>query len=184
MTYGGRTLEALARLGIAPELVARRGLCEHPEADGLVVAETARDGREHLLIPAAAQAWNEMRAAAAADGVTLYIISAFRSVQRQMELIERKLAAGEALERILTVVAPPGFSEHHSARAVDIGSPGAPVLDGAFDRTPAFLWLNAHAGAYGFVLSYPEGNAAGYQYEPWHWCFHHSVQGASLSAAT
>ncbi|MDR2877480.1 MAG: M15 family metallopeptidase [Chromatiales bacterium] len=175
MIYSDRTMAALTKLGIAPERVAGRGLCEHPEEDGLVVAETARDGREFLLTPAAAQAWNAMRTAAASDGVTLYIISAFRSIERQVELIERKLAAGETLDSILTIIAPPGFSEHHCARAIDIGSPGAPVLDSAFDRTPAFLWLRAHAGAYGFVLSYPEGNAAGYQYEPWHWCFHAAV---------
>lgn len=171
MAYGTKTLQALQRLGIPSALIEARGLCEHAEAATLELAELGVDGRRHMLLPAAARAWRELRAAAAAAEVDIHIVSAFRSVDRQVELIERKLAAGQPLEQILTVIAPPGFSEHHSARAVDVGSPGAPLLDRDFDRTPAFRWLQAHAGGYGFVLSYPEGNAAGYQYEPWHWCF-------------
>lgn len=172
MPYGTKTLRAFARLGIEPALVEARGLIEHREAAVLELAEEGANGRQHLLAPGAARAWRGMRAAAAADGVDMHIVSAFRSIERQTELIERKLAAGQALAQILTVIAPPGFSEHHSARAVDIGSIAVPVLERCFEDTEAFRWLLAHAAAHGFVLSYPEGNAAGYLYEPWHWCFH------------
>jgi hypothetical protein len=41
-------------------------------------------------------------------------VSAFRSVERQAEIVRRKLAAGGRIEEILTVCAPPGFSEHHT----------------------------------------------------------------------
>lgn len=181
MAYGTKTLQALDRLGIAPALIEARGLCEHAEATEFELAERGADGREYLLLPSAARAWRAMRAAAADDGVQIHVVSAFRSIDRQVELIERKLALGEPLDRILTIMAPPGFSEHHTARAVDVGSPGAPVLDRDFDRTPAFLWLHAHAAGYGFLLSYPEGNAAGYQYEPWHWCFHDGDQRLSAT---
>jgi D-alanyl-D-alanine carboxypeptidase len=172
MPYDIKTLRALARLGIEPALVEARGLIEHREAAVLELAEEGANGRQHLLAPGTARAWRGMRAAAAADGVDMHIVSAFRSIDRQTELIERKLAAGQALERILTVIAPPGFSEHHSARAVDVGSIAVPVLERCFEDTAAFRWLLAHAAGHGFVLSYPEGNAAGYLYEPWHWCFH------------
>ncbi|MDX9740051.1 MAG: M15 family metallopeptidase [Gammaproteobacteria bacterium] len=170
MRYGPRTLAALARAGILPEAVAGRGLREYEEASELEPVETGADGRVYLLAPHAAQAWRALSAAAAADGVRLYIVSAFRSVDRQLELIERKLARGDALSDILSVIAPPGFSEHHTGRAVDVGCPEAAPLEREFDRTPAFRWLRSRAGEFGFLLSYPEGNPQGYQYEPWHWC--------------
>lgn len=172
MGHGAKTLEALMRLGIEPARIAARGLEEFQEAQTLELAEIGRDGRRHMLIPPAARAWRELRDAARAEGIEIYIVSAFRTIERQVELIERKLAAGQALDEILTVVAPPGFSEHHTARAVDVGSPGALPLDEDFDRTPAFHWLRERAVDHGFVLSYPEGNSAGYCYEPWHWCWH------------
>ncbi|MDP2370951.1 D-alanyl-D-alanine carboxypeptidase family protein, partial [Rhodoferax sp.] len=106
-----------------------------------------------------------------ADGIDLFIVSAFRSVERQAEIVRRKLASGQSLETILAVSAPPGFSEHHSGRAVDLSTPGVAPLEPAFDQSPAFAWLVQRAAVFGFRLSFPEGNAQGYQYEPWHWCF-------------
>ena len=67
--------------------------------------------------------------------------------------------------------APPGCSEHHTGRAVDIGTPHCKVLDEEFEQTEAFDWLVRFAGKFGFRLSYPRGNSCGYAYEPWHWCF-------------
>ena len=113
-----------------------------------------------------------MRAAALEDGIELQVVSAFRSIDRQAEIIRRKLDAGQCIDDILCVSAPPGFSEHHTGRAVDIGTPGSPVLETAFEQTAAFAWLVANAGRFGFHMSYPENNRWGYQYEPWHWCHH------------
>ena len=127
------------------------------------------DGREHRLTPVAAAAWQGMRAAAAADGVELHLVSAFRSFDYQIELIERKLARGVAIEEICRASACPGYSEHHTGRAVDIDTPDYPGLSEDFEQTAAFEWLCRHAAAHGFSLSYPRGNAAGYVYEPWHW---------------
>ena len=128
------------------------------------------DGREHRLVPEAAAAWRRMKRAAAGDGIALSIVAAYRSVQRQTEIVRRKLAAGKSLEQILTVSAPPGFSEHHSGRAVDLTTPQAPALDSAFAETPAFEWLERRAHEFGFTLSYPAGNPEGYEFEPWHCC--------------
>jgi D-alanyl-D-alanine carboxypeptidase len=72
---------------------------------------------------------------------------------------------------VLSVTAPPGYSEHHTGRAVDVATPGSPVLETTFEQTRAFSWLQKHANNFGFYLSFPQGNASGYQYEPWHWCF-------------
>lgn len=162
----------LAELGIATALVTARSLPECAEACELALAETGDDGREHRLTPEAAAAWKAMKAAALEDGVVLQVVSAFRSVDRQADIVRRKLAAGLSIEAVLCVSAPPGFSEHHSGRAVDVGTPGSPVLETGFEQTAAFAWLESRAGEFGFRLSYPRGNPCGYQYEPWHWCYH------------
>jgi D-alanyl-D-alanine carboxypeptidase len=158
----------LADLGIAWESLAARGLQPHAEAQCLEVAETGADGRLHQLTPAA---WRALKAAALADGVALCIVSAFRSVERQAAIVRRKLDAGQDVDTILTVSAPPGFSEHHTGCAVDISTPGAPALEADFEATLAFAWLAAHAAEFCFRLSYPAGNPQGYSYEPWHWCY-------------
>lgn len=165
-----------AELGISRQLLAARGLCECEEASCLEVAEAGADGKDHLLVPAAASAWRNLKAAALGDGVSLFIVSAFRSIDRQAEIVRRKLEAGVSIEAILTVCAPPGFSEHHSGRAVDLSTPGSRSLEVEFEQTPAFTWLRAHAADFGYYLSYPIGNQSGYQYEPWHWCFSVEVQ--------
>jgi D-alanyl-D-alanine carboxypeptidase len=161
----------LEELGISPELIAERGLHLCVEAAHLELAEIGADGREHKLTPRAAAAWQHMKDAALQAGVHLFIVSAYRSVDRQIEIIQRKLDAGQKIEDILCVSAPPGFSEHHTGCAVDLGEPDTPLLDVCFDQTAAFSWLQQQAGQFGFVLSYPADNPQGYQYEPWHWCY-------------
>ena len=71
------------------------------------------------------------------------------------------------------VSAPPGFSEHHTGYAVDIGDADVPDanLSVAFEETAAFEWLEVNGPRYGFELSFEEGNEQGVQYEPWHWRF-------------
>lgn len=119
-----------------------------------------------------AHAWWRMKLAASSDGVTLICISAFRSVDRQRRLVEHAVQAGEPRDVVLRRLAPPGHSEHHSGRALDIGTPGCPPADAAFADTIAFRWLTAHAVEFNFRLSYPPGNASGFIPEPWHWCWH------------
>jgi zinc D-Ala-D-Ala carboxypeptidase len=167
--YEERVRAALETLGISLELVQARSLPICPEPDTLVVAEIDARGREQRLAPAAASAWSKMKAAAADAGVELHLVSAFRSFDRQCEIVRGKLAGGQSLEQILAVSAPPGFSEHHTGHAVDIGSKADDALEEAFERSEAFEWLSTHASRYGFFLSYPRGNPYAYSYEPWHW---------------
>ncbi|MDN5923810.1 MAG: M15 family metallopeptidase [Xanthomonadales bacterium] len=127
--------------------------------------------REQHLTPPAANAWRRMRDAAADAGVILQPVSAFRSIDYQIELIENKLARGQAIEQILAVNAAPEFSEHHSGRALDLTTPGYPSLEEAFENSPAFAWLQQHAHTFRFALSYPRDNPNGIIYEPWHWCW-------------
>ncbi|MBI3148633.1 MAG: D-alanyl-D-alanine carboxypeptidase family protein [Betaproteobacteria bacterium] len=169
-----QTLDA-ADLQSATQLASARGLARQAEA--LVLERVAVDaaGREFFLSPEAAAAWRNMQAAAAAEGVILEVLSAFRSEARQREIVAAKRAAGEALVSILRVCAAPGFSEHHRACAVDVGSPDAPPLEEDFEQSGAFAWLTRHAAEFGFALSYPRDNPLGYQFEPWHWCYHASL---------
>lgn len=156
---------------ITSAYLQQRGLRPYAEASALLLADTGADGREFLLTPTATQAWQAMKAAAAGEGITLVLESAFRSVARQVEILQAKLAAGQALADVLRLVAPPGYSEHHTGCAVDIGTPGSLALQEEFETTTAFEWLQANAAGHGFVMSFPRGNAQGYSYEPWHWCF-------------
>lgn len=167
-----RAGDCLAELGLDPALIERRGLPLFDDAEQLSVAEVSASGRPHQLRPEAGAAWTAMKSAAADDGIGLEIVSAFRSFDYQRGLIERKCARGQSADEIFAVSAPPGCSEHHSGRAIDIGTPGCEPLVEAFEQTPAFAWLQRRAGAFGFTLSYPRDNPWGYAYEPWHWCFH------------
>ena len=166
----------LIELGISSELITARGLHKFEEAAVLEVAEVGVDGRDHLLSPLAAEAWRDLKAAALLDGIDLFIVSAFRSIGRQAEIVRLKLENGAVLESILTICAPPGFSEHHTGRAVDLSTPGSRALEVEFDQTAAYAWLKQHAAEFGYYLSYPNGNRWGYQYEPWHWCFQDGQQ--------
>jgi D-alanyl-D-alanine carboxypeptidase len=112
-----------------------------------------------------------MRQAAARDDLELVPISGFRSIDRQTELFRAKLAAGQTVDEILRYVAAPGFSEHHTGRALDIGSLEHPELDEEFAGTTAFAWLEGHARDFGFSMSYPRRNRHGITFEPWHWCW-------------
>ncbi|MEY4562184.1 MAG: hypothetical protein RLZZ618_1461 [Pseudomonadota bacterium] len=162
-------------LGIPLSVLTDKRLVEHEEARDLVLAEVGANGTSHLLVPAAATAWVDLRRSALDDGVHLYIASAFRSIERQAEIIRRKLASGLSMDTILSASAPPGCSEHHTGRAVDVGTDEPTLLRDSFAETPAFAWLSCHAGRFAFQLSFPPGNVQGYVHEPWHWC-HQSLQ--------
>lgn len=160
----------LDRLGIAPGYAAARQLALVPEPARLIFAGYDRYRRPLWLTAAAATAWQRMRAAAAREGVVLDAISGYRSHAYQLGIFQRKRARGVGLDAILAVNAAPGYSEHHSGRALDIGTAGEAAAEDSFEATPAYAWLGAHAVDFGFVLSYPRDNRHGISFEPWHWC--------------
>nr|CCP41086.1 D-alanyl-D-alanine carboxypeptidase [Xanthomonas translucens pv. translucens DSM 18974] len=104
--------------------------------------------------------------------MVLEAISGYRSHDYQLGIFARKFARGQALQQILQVNAAPGYSEHHSGDALDIGTPGEPPAEESFERTAAFAWLRAHAAGFGYRMSYPRDNPHGIVYEPWHWRWH------------
>lgn len=171
-----RVLVLHRRLGL-PAQYTRRGLPYHREVRETVDVECGLGGAVHRMTPRTREQWLRMKAAAEQAGVNLVVRWAFRSLEDQALLIRKHLRRGEPIDELLTWIAAPGYSEHHSGRALDF----EPIPWGTpFEQTVAFRWLCEHAGAYGFALSYPRDNAYGLVFEPWHWCFHESAA-ASLS---
>jgi D-alanyl-D-alanine carboxypeptidase len=167
-----RLHDRLDALGIDEASYSERtGLPLVAEPIALTLAGYDRYRRPLWLTSGAARAWRSMQSAAAREGVVLDAISGYRSHDYQLGIFERKRVRGLAVEQILTVNAAPGFSEHHSGRALDIGTLDEPPAEESFEHTAAFAWLRANAGAYDFVMSYPRENPHGIVYEPWHWYF-------------
>ena len=156
-------------LGIPEEYGLGGRMPVFEEATELVDVGPNLVGRMQRLAPQTAASWAAMVDAAAADGVRLLIVSGFRSIDYQARLIRKKINAGQQVSDILKVNAAPGFSEHHTGRAVDIATPGSRPLSEEFEHSEAFHWLTANAAAFGFSMTYPRDNPSGVIYEPWHW---------------
>jgi D-alanyl-D-alanine carboxypeptidase len=169
--YRARIERLHRELGIPSGFAGQRGWPLQSEAATLADAGPDWYGRPQRLCPHALAAWQRLQQVAAKDGVTVHLISAFRSVDYQCEVIRRKQASGRSMEDILQVNAAPGFSEHHTGCAVDLGTTDCPALEEVFEQTPAFHWLSQHAEQFGFRLSYPRNNPLGVSYEPWHWFY-------------
>ena len=141
----------------------------------------------------ACDAFLEMQKAAAADGVTVWMQSGYRSVKYQTGLYERKTKyytdrgydTATAKEMAAAVVNPPGYSEHNCGLAADLNSPEHTGLDEGFENTTAFRWLCEHAVEYGFILRYPKGaeDKTEITYEPWHWRYVGRENAAKISAS-
>ena len=176
---GAVSLATLHReLGVPADYAVSRKLRPYDEAiPGALIPIAAESPRLIQLIRPAAHAWKQLVAAAAADDVTLLPLSGFRTVAYQAELIRKKLRKGTTIEEILRVNAAPGYSEHHTGRAVDMGTPGCTPLETAFAETRAFSWLQQRAEMFGFSLSFPTNNVHGFVYEPWHWRWERSSPG-------
>ncbi len=117
--------------------------------------------------------------AAAEEGVTLRIGSAYRDVEYQAGLVEKSVAAyikqgyteEEARELTGESIADPYTSEHSLGLAIDFAVGDATDFEETFKNTEQFAWLSAHAAEYGFICRYPEGkeDITKYTYEPWHY---------------
>ncbi len=163
--------DKLSDLGITEEMLAE---CNHDQCDeaaDLVDAGLDMFERPARMTSETLAAWRSMKAAAKDEGIELKLVSAFRSVDYQCEVIQRKLNDGRTIEDILCVNAIPGYSEHHTGQALDLHAGDDEPLLESFEYTPAFHWLRKNAERFGFQMSYPRDNASGVDYEPWHWRF-------------
>lgn len=128
--------------------------------------------------------FEELEAAAQAAGYPLVIVSAYRSVAYQEQVlnaaIQQKMANGmtydEALADAKKTMTEPGYSEHHTGLAIDVvdqywyNNYTPELLHSNFGQTEGGKWLAANVANYGFIIRYPEGKEAltKIEYEPWH----------------
>ena len=157
------------QLGITPEMVQACTLPWQQEPISLVDAGLDILDRPQKMTGDTFHAWQRMKAAAADEGIQLLLVSAYRSVDYQCQLIKRKLDKGQEITKILKANAIPGFSEHHSGCALDLHDGEGTPLTQDFDERAAFNWLEQNAEQFKFALSYPKDNPHGMMYEPWHW---------------
>ncbi len=149
------------------------GHLAYEEAPADELRKITADGSIKLRA-SAAKAYLDMADAARRQGIRLVPISGFRSVSDQDYLFfDIKAQRGQNATKRAEVSAPPGYSEHHTGYAIDIGDANFPDthLQVSFEKTKAFEWLSENAAFYSFELSFPEGNPQGVSYEPWHWRF-------------
>lgn len=109
-------------------------------------------------------AFNQMKAAASKEGISLWIVSGFRSYDTQNKLYNRYVNTyGQASAD--TFSAKPGHSEHQTGLAFDLN-----LVDDSFANTKEGKWLAKNCHNFGFIIRYPKDKQAitGYKYEPWH----------------
>ena len=100
------------------------------------------------------------------EGVSLLVLSAYRSFQTQATLkANYKITYGTGANKFS---ADQGYSEHQLGTTVDLTTVKTNGKLEGFDKTPEYKWMKENAYKYGFILSYPFGNKY-YKYEPWHW---------------
>jgi len=120
----------------------------------------------------------EMRDEAKKNGIYLVFLSGFRSTNLQNEIFYslKSFRNQEAAERA-RVSAPPGYSEHSTGFAIDIGDATQRETDfeTEFENTDAFRWLTKNAAKFHFKLSFNKNNKY-IDYEPWHWRYEGSIE--------
>jgi LAS superfamily LD-carboxypeptidase LdcB len=118
------------------------------------------------------QVWpylENMLKASIADGLEIYIYSAYRSFDEQSALKNQySVIYGSGTANQFS--ADQGYSEHQLGTTIDLITIGIGGTVDGFEKTMAYKWLQGNAFKYGFVLSYPDNNDY-YIFEPWHWRF-------------
>jgi zinc D-Ala-D-Ala carboxypeptidase len=129
----------------------------------------AGDGQR--LRRGAARIFQQMRSDAEEEGIYFTLVSGFRDRVTQNYLfygVARQ--RGQSLQERALVSAPPGYSEHHTGYAFDLGDEDSPGTDlsRSFDDTEAWAWLTKHASEYNLEMSFSKTHPC-VSYEPWHW---------------
>jgi D-alanyl-D-alanine carboxypeptidase len=139
---------------------------------------TVDQDKENQLDRRAYASYLQMREAAHRDGLPstlLKVISGFRSMSEQRRLWAKALVKYKTAAEARKWVTPPGFSAHHSGRAVDLWlgqTIGSKQVE-ALRETRAYKWLVKNASKFGF---YP------YKAEPWHWEYNPPGLGRAIAA--
>ena len=135
--------------------------------DGVMIANktyTLPRSYDPGVQPEAMDAFYDMQAAAASEGISLWILSSYRSYDDQ-EVIYNRYVAQDGRDAADTYSSRPGHSDHQTGYTFDLNS-----LEQDFQYDPAGQWLDKNCYKYGFIIRYPKGkdSSTGYMYEPWH----------------
>lgn len=135
--------------------------------DGIMIANktyTLPKDYDPGIKPEAAEALDELQHAAAAEGLSFFIVSGYRSYATQ-ESVYAGWVARDGVEQADTYSSRPGHSDHQTGYTFDLNS-----LDDSFADTKEGIWLAEHCADFGFIIRYPKGKEmyTGYVYEPWH----------------
>ena len=109
----------------------------------------------------------EMIDAASEDNISLWVVSAYRTLSTQKSLFNNSVK-NDGMDHALIYSAKPGHSEHNLGLAVDLNLASS---KGNFDKTKEYEWLKQNSYKYGFIERYPKGKEfiTGYGFEPWHY---------------
>ncbi|MEI7475083.1 MAG: M15 family metallopeptidase [bacterium] len=156
---------------VTPREISKFGNIIHIKYDEASQSELESVGNNVSLKQSAAVAYKKMVSDAKNDGVNIIPLSGFRSVDNQNDLFYGVAKQrGQTPAQRAFVSAPPGFSEHHTGYAIDVGDGSNPssYLSKSFEDSQASKWLMANMSKYGFELSFPRNNSQHVSYEPWH----------------
>ena len=128
----------------------------------------------------------KMREDAKNDGIFLVFLSGYRSISLQKDIFySLKSIRNQVASERARVSAPPGYSEHSTGFAIDIGDANKRETDFEveFENTDAFQWLKKNAAKYHFKLSFNKKNK-NVDYEPWHWRYEGSIEALKIFEAS
>ena len=124
------------------------------------------------------EALNEMIRAGGNEGYSFFIASAYRSPQRQQQLLENDvrdfmnqgMSYDKARKEAMKQTMPAGYSEHETGLALDIMTSENLVLDENQEKMAGNKWMRKNCWKYGFILRYPKDKQkiTKISYEPWH----------------
>lgn len=122
---------------------------------------------DYVATPETTAAYKELTADLQKEGMKIYIVSSYRDIAYQNNLYNYYLKS-DSKQEVDTYSARPGYSEHHTGRALDI-SQVYNNLD-AFEGSKEAKWVYENAYKYGFIVRYKEEqmDVTGYIFEPWH----------------
>ncbi len=124
----------------------------------------------------------KMKDDAEKDGIYLVFLSGYRSIKLQKQIFySLKSIRNQIASERARVSAPPGYSEHSTGFAIDIGDAYERETDfeESFEKTSAFKWLKNNAAKYHFRLSFDK-DQTNVDYEPWHWRYEGSIEALKI----
>lgn len=152
---------------------------DHPLSEDYDVKMKTLDHSDKVAAEVIIQDLQNMLADGTGEGLRFCIASAYRSAERQQEILDQDIkkltdkgmTEEEAYAQATRTVMPAGYSEHETGLAVDIVALSNQLLDDSQENTPETQWLHDNCDQYGFILRYPKEKTeiTGIDYESWHY---------------